>query len=54
MKNRVSQLREQLLNEYAEIMLLALGKEAGVMLGPDEFDKAKEKLMEALSGITTV
>lgn len=54
MTNRASELRERLLEEYAEIMLLALRKEAGVFLGTDEFYKAKERVMDALKGITTV
>ncbi len=44
----------ELLGEYAEIMLLALRKEAGVFLTADEFYKAKEKIMDALKGTTTV
>lgn len=53
MTNRISSLREQLLCEYAEIMLEAL-KGAGVIFTPDEYDRAREKLMNAISGITTV
>jgi len=51
---RAWQLRESLLEEYAEIMLIALRQQAGVFLGTDEFYKAKEKIMDALKGITTV
>ena len=54
MTDRCHQLREELLAEYADIMLLALRKEAGVFLTADEFYKAKEKVMDALKGLTTV
>ena len=52
--NRAYQLRENLLDEYAEIMLIALRKEAGVFLSTDDFYKAKERLMDAIKGITTI
>ena len=54
MSDRAYQLREELLAEYADIMLLALRKEAGVFLGTDEYYKAKEKVMDALKGITKI
>jgi len=50
----VLRLKEKLLEEYAEIMLIALRKEAGVLLSTDDFYKAKEKVMDALKGMTTV
>lgn len=53
MTSRVMQLKEELLAEYADIMLLALRKEAGLFLSVDDFYKAKEKIMDALRGITT-
>ena len=52
--DRAFRLREELLDEYAEIMLIALRKQAGVFLGTDDFHKAKEKIMDALKGITTI
>jgi hypothetical protein len=54
MSDRAHQLREELLAEYADIMLLALRKEAGVFLLTDDYYKAKERVMDALKGITTV
>lgn len=50
----VHRLREQLREEYADIMLVALREKAGVFLTADEYYRAKEKLMDALSGLTTV
>jgi hypothetical protein len=54
MTSLAHRLREQLLEEYAEIMLIALRKEAGVFLSTDEFYKAKDRVMDALKGITTI
>jgi hypothetical protein len=51
---QVMRAKEALLEQYADIMLLALRKEAGVFLTTDEYYKAKEKLMGALKGMTTV
>lgn len=48
MVNRAYRLREKLLEEYADIMLLALRKEAGIFLMPDDYYQAKEKIMDAL------
>ena len=50
----VHRLRDRLLEEYADIMLLALRKEAGVLLTTDEYYKAKEKVMDAIKGMTTL
>lgn len=44
----VYDLSEQLRYEYADIMLAALRKEAGVFLSTDEWYKAREKLAEVL------
>lgn len=52
--NKAYELRERLLEEYAEIMLIALRKEAGVFLTTYDFYKAKERVMDALKGITTI
>jgi hypothetical protein len=52
--DRIHRLREELLSEYADVMLLALRKEAGVILTTEEFCKAKEKVMDAIKGLTTI
>ena len=54
MTDGIHRMKEQLLERYADIMLLALRKEAGVLLTTDEYYKAKEKVMDAIKGMTTL
>lgn len=50
----IRHLKERLLEQYADVMLIALRKEAGVLLVGDEYYRAKEKIMDALQGMTTL
>jgi hypothetical protein len=48
----IHRLKERLLEEYADVALIALREKAGLFLTADEYTKAKEKIMDALQGMT--
>ena len=50
MSERSAKLRDSLLAELADIALEALKTSGGVYPTPDDYDKLKEAIMEALRG----